>query len=490
MITKKNNNNCDCGCSRREFIGTSGTAALGLSAMPVANLFGSALEAPNIAGRQGANVKTVFLYPPSETFASEPDGWWSWPGKDYDAEGHQHLYSREIKKAGIKLNMNIDINNKSVASNDDAQKIVNELNTEKPDGLLLIMFYNRSISYADTILEAADKLGIPSVFYIGLGVKHGSIRKYQRPGIYFIQAMDDFEAIEAGMRMINTRKLLKQSVLLSFDNKEGRSEKVEPFFGITTRPILIDTYLKEFNSRSMDNRAKEFLKKVSKEAIKIDSRLSKESLENATKAYFALKNIIERENANAITMNCLRIGKTRPCIAFTVLNNNLIPAICENDIAASYGQMIGQLLTGRPGFQHNPAYETEKNHFFGSHCTCPTKIYGPDGEDMKYLLRPYLHTNDNTVAIQVFYKPQDPVTIIHYYSGKDPKLDVYSGIVIKSHQIPPGAGCTTNVEVQITNRENATAVQGHHNILFCGDFAKRFTDFAQLHKITMMEPLV
>jgi hypothetical protein len=491
MKSKKSINDSGCGYNRRQFIEVTGTATGGIIASPLLNLFSSEFEAPKLSIKKGAKVKTVFLYPPSKTFANDPNGWWSWPGIDYDAEGHQVQYSKELKRISSKLNMDISIKNKSVANNEDAQKILSELESEKPDGLLLIMFYNRSLRQADILLKAAEKLNIPSVFYIGLGVKHGSVRGYQRPGIYFIQAMDDFEAIESGMRMINTRKLLKQSVLLSFDYKEGRMESVEPFLGITVRPMLVDTYINEFNNMSIDKKADEFLKKITKEAIRLDKRLTEKAFKDATKAYFALKNLIEKENADAVAVNCLRIHEPRPCIAFTVLNNNLFPAICENDISAGYGQMIGQLLIGRPGFQGNPAYETEKNHYYHSHCTCPTKVYGPTGEEMKYLLRPYLHTNknDRTAAIQVFYKPEDPITMIHYYSEENPKLDVYSGKVVKSHEIPPAAGCTTNVEIEITNREDANTVQGHHNLLFIGDFAKQFINFAHLHKLQLMKPL-
>ena len=173
-----------------------------------------------------------------------------------------------------------------------------------------------------------------------------------------------------------------------------------------------------------------------------------------------------------------------------MFNNQLIPAICENDLDAAYGQMIGSLVSGRPGFQHNPAFDTEKNHYYASHCTTATKVYGPEGEDLKYLLTRYFHTNDGTGSIQVFYKPKEPVTMIHYYWREEPQLDVYSGIVVESHQMPPAGGCSTNVEIEITNRADASLVAGHHNLLFIGDFSRRFINFARLHKLKLMAPIV
>lgn len=488
MPNKEHKNNYYYDYNRREFLEVTGTVAAGIFASPITDFFTSAFGPPRLPEKQGAKIKTVFFYPPSETFSKSPDGWWSWPGNTYDAEGHQLQYTEEIRKINSKLNINGSINEKSVANIEDAQKIVREIESERPDGLLLIMFYNNSLSHVNVVLEAADKLNIPSIFYIGLGVKHGSIRSYQRPGIYFIQALDNFQAIEAGIRMINARKILKQSVLLRIDNYKDLKESVEPFLGITSRPILVDNYNKLFNNIKISKNTTEFITKLSKEAIEIRG-ISKESFEYASKAYYALKYLLESENADAVTMNCLRVGSGRPCIAFSMFNNQLIPAICENDIQAAYGQMMGQLITGRPAFQGNPAYETEKNHYYHSHCTCPTKVYGPDGIELKYLLTRYFHTNDGTCCIQVFWNPGDPVTMIHYYPGENPKLDVYSGIVVKSHQMPPAGGCATNVEIEITNRSSANLVTGHHNLLFNGDFTKHFINFAQLHKLQLMDPL-
>jgi len=117
--------------------------------------------------------------------------------------------------------------------------------------------------------------------------------------------------------------------------------------------------------------------------------------------------------------------------------------------------------------------DAEANHYYGSHCTCALKLYGPDGPDLPYLLRRFAHTREGSCAIQVFWKEGDPVTMVRYYPGKAPALDVYAGKVVKSHAIPPAGGCTTNVEVEITDRADACEVKSHHNLLFCGDFARR-----------------
>ena len=87
--------------------------------------------------------------------------------------------------------------------------------------------------------------------------------------------------------------------------------------------------------------------------------MTPEALENAARAHLRPQKLLADEQADGLTMNCLRRGMLKPCMSFATLNSQLIPAACENDLPAVYTQLLGQLLTGRPGFQHNPCYETE-----------------------------------------------------------------------------------------------------------------------------------
>ena len=476
---------CDCGCDRRDFLTAMGAAA-GSIAFASLNSSAQAAEAQDPAKKEGATVRAVFLYPSSQTFSANPDGWWSWPGNEFDAEGRQQEYTAALKGMEKKLGMKIVADNQPVATKEDAARVAGEIEADQPDGILLVMFYNRSLGNADILLQAAEKLGIPAVFFVGLGVKHGGVAQYRRPGVYFIQSLDNLDAIEYGMRMINTKKLMSQSRLLSITEAKEVREGVESFFGVKVRVIPFRQYAEQFEKIEINDQARKWIDTVSGGAKEIRG-VTQEAFENAARAHMALKTLLEVESADGVTMNCLRRGMLKPCMSFSTLNGELIPAACENDLAAVYGQLLGQLLTGRPGFQHNPCFETERNHYYASHCTCATKMYGPEGPDLPYLLRRFAHTNEGSCAIQVFWKPGDPVTMVHYYPGADPALDVYSGKVFKSHPMPPAGGCTTNVEIEISDRPDACMVRGHHNLIFCGDLARKFRLFAQLYRLRLVD---
>jgi len=234
-----------CSLNRRDFLAATGLTC-GMAALPWLKA-AVAQVAPPVRRKQGATVRAIFLYPPSETFSSKPNGWWSWPGNEFDAEGRQKKYMAALADMEKRLGMKIVAEKRSVANNADAQKVIRELEASRPDGLLVIMFYNNSLPQANLFIKAAQKLELPVVFYIGLGVKHGSIAAYRRPGIYLIQSLENLDAIEYGVRMINTRKHLSQSVLLSITEAKEPREGTEAFFGIKVRVIPFARYAERFH---------------------------------------------------------------------------------------------------------------------------------------------------------------------------------------------------------------------------------------------------
>ena len=184
----------------------------------------------------------------------------------------------------------------------DAERLVRELKADPPDGLLLVLFYNRSLQLADLLLQAAAEADLPTVFYIGLGVKHGSVAEYRRPGVYFIQSLDNMDAIEYGMRMIQARKLMRQSLLLSITEAKERREGIEKFFGMTVRVIPFREYAAEFERVTLGKEARDWIKRFTGGAQEI-RRVSRNAQDNAARAHFALKKLLADNGADGLTMS-------------------------------------------------------------------------------------------------------------------------------------------------------------------------------------------
>lgn len=472
------------GYSRRLFLKFTGMATGGLMLPACGGPEGDGHRTAPGAPKRPALIRVAFLYPPSANFTNDPDGWWSWPGNDFDAEGRHRAYAERLRQMEKRLGVRLSMDDPAIGDVAAATKLAEDIKTNRPDGLLLVMFYNRSLPLADALLAAAEQANVPAIFYIGLGVKHGPVSAYRRPGVYFIQSLENFDAIEYGLKMIAARVKASQTVLLSITDTRQPGESADPFLGTRIRVIPFERYAAEFRSGAVGAQERSLIRRLTRRAREVRA-VTPVALENATRAYGALNRLLVAERADGLAMNCLRRGMLKPCIGFSLLNAALIPAACEDDYPAMLGQMLGQLLTDRPGFQHNPCFDTEKNHYFASHCTCPVNMDGPT-DSFPYVLRRFAHTNEGSCSIQVFWKAGIPVTLIHYTPGKAPSLDVYAGEVVQSHDMPPAGGCTTNVGVKITDRDDACDVRGHHNVLFCGDHARKFRLFAQLYKISLV----
>ena len=157
------------------------------------------------------NIRTIFLYPPTQSFLEDPDAWGSWPGTDFDAEGRQAKFIGELRGMAQRLDLTIQMDDHPRWTHEHVQAAIEEIEGQKPDGVLIVQFYNNSTPQADRLIHAAEGAGIPVVYYVGLGVRHGHgtrFRPYRREGLRFIMSLDNFDAIEESLAMIKEGRTL------------------------------------------------------------------------------------------------------------------------------------------------------------------------------------------------------------------------------------------------------------------------------------------
>jgi hypothetical protein len=209
--------------------------------------------------------------------------------------------------------------------------------------------------------------------------------------------------------------------------------------------------------------------------------LKENAFMDGVRSHVAVQKLMERHEADAITIECLFLKHRKPCLSFAWNNGNLVPCGCENHLDPTLTLMLGASLFGRGGFQHNPEFDTEQNLYFASHCTCTTKLHGPKGREATYDLRPFFHQMPKTMALDVQWPAGEPTTLFKYQSGKN-VLDAWRGTVISSPTCPPAGGCATRVLVKLDGVADVCSVYaGPHPILYCGDFARHAKVFAQLY---------
>jgi L-fucose isomerase-like protein len=211
--------------------------------------------------------------------------------------------------------------------------------------------------------------------------------------------------------------------------------------------------------------------------------LSDDVFLDAVRAHSTVNQLLERHDADAITIECLFLKHRKPCLSFAMNNGALVPCGCENDLNATLTLMLGSSMFGRGGFQHNPEFDLEENRYMGAHCTCTPLLHGPKGKAQTYDLRPFFHQAPKTVAFDVQWPEKERVTMCKYH-GDEECIYAWAGESVVSPTCPPVGGCATRVLVKFDNMADVCQVYpGIHPIMYCGDWAKQLKVFAKLYDI-------
>ncbi len=467
---------------RRDFLTVLGAAGAVASGKGAA--FSALVASPQeTETKSPAKIYGAFVYPPTEQLDRE--GYYSWPGSSFDAEGRQQSYLARLQESEAKLGLQLWMAEDPIDQTEQADRFIAKVKQDPPDGLLLIPFKKGHWPHVTRIIE---ETGVPTVVLATMGVllvPH--VREiYRQPGVYMINSLDNLDAVAYGLRMLRTRKRMQQSCILNIQDAAREDTRV-PHLGTKVRTIPRSRFVAEFDklqdSAAAQRRADEYLRQC--EQILEPSR---QDVRDAAKTYFVLKALIEQEQADAMMMECLP-GLKRPhlhvppCMGFMDLRDEGIPAGCEADLDATLTMMLIQHLFDRPAFQHNPSVDTEKNLYFGAHCTCATRMHGIQGNGAAYVLRNHAEAGWGCVP-EVIFEPDQEITIAKYLvHAEQPSMILYTGKILYSPRDAHIGGCRTKMLTTINELDDICQLQGHHLCMCYGDWGVKMKAFNQLCRI-------
>ncbi len=447
--------------------------------------------APVYRAKQAARVRGAFFYPPAEVVLNgqcedgwAPHGWFTWPGNQFKPEEQQLSFLSGLERIAGGLNLELALDAAPIYTDAAIAAFVADIQSNPPDALLLFNFWN---SFSRKIFPILDAFPGPIILYHPLGANHQLPPERFRtdPRIQYIHSIEHFEALESGLRAVHARNLMAKSRVLRISGQVTQeTDEVEPFFNTAIHAVPAAHFNDLYDSLQETDAMREMAAAVRAEARAITD-LTDQSFLDAARAHTAVLEIMKRHEADAITIECLFLKHRKPCLSFAANNGRLIPCGCENDLNATLSMMLGAYLFDRPGFQHNPEFDTVENHYFASHCTCTPHLHGADQPPVPYDFRPFFHQMPKTPALDVQWPPEEPVTLFKYQAD-GPLLHAWEGKVLSSPACPPTGGCATRVLVEMRDVKDICDVYpGPHPVLFCGHFAKRVNTFAKLFQVNL-----
>ncbi|HUW59898.1 MAG TPA: hypothetical protein VMZ06_02740 [Candidatus Bathyarchaeia archaeon] len=434
---------------------------------------------------KAARVKVAFVYPPTSQLDKE--GYYSWPGSGFDAEGRQKQYTEQLRGLGKDLNIELDILEQNITDDAGAVAFGDSVKAAKPDAVLLILFKKGHWPQLKKVVEQA---GVPALVVAPLGILLVEMINELRlnPGVYLINSEAAMDGIATGLRMVRGAFWMKNSRLMDLAPEKADDKQV-PVIGTTLHTVPLERFYEAYK-RTTRNEAVQKLGRAYMGNAKGLVEPNEEDVLEAARCYFAMRDLIAAEQADALTMTCLPglqnpHKHVPPCMSFMTLRDQGFPAGCQSDLNSALTLMLVEYLFDRPGFMQNASMDTEANLYFGAHCTCPAYMGGRGSKPEPYILRSHAEAGWGCVP-RVLLKEGQRVTMALYKSGDKPGMIVYAGEIVRCPEIPPVGGCRTNALIRFDGVKDACTVKGMHQIVFYGDYAEPLRDFCQLYGIPVV----
>ena len=355
-------------------------------------------------------------------------------------------------------------------------------------GILVIHLTLGTGSLIESLLELNVPVTIFTMPYSGH--EWHIVAGWQRQGrLIDVVPSSRYEDIALAVRPFLAIQRLRQSRILHISQGEAQPEytsTIKDKFGTEIISLRLPDLQKAFDEADRGE-AQADANRWMREAKRIVEPTKDEILKGSL-MYVAMKNLLARHRAVAITMNCLGMGLIDrgmgyPCLGFVRLNNALLAGVCEADLKSAMTQLIFTYLVGRTGFVTDPVFDLSNDTIIHAHCVAATQMEGPDKPAAAYHIRSHLEDNKG-VSLQVKMPVGQKISMARLI-GADIML-FSTGDAVDSPFVE--RGCRSKLSVRVANPthflENWSC--GLHRVIFYGDHTRDISRFCRFMKIRLL----
>ncbi|MEN6609144.1 MAG: hypothetical protein ABFD60_17985 [Bryobacteraceae bacterium] len=343
---------------------------------------------------------------------------------------------------------------------------------ESVDGVLVIDL----TSGIGPLLQQLHTVDVPMLLFARpySGWAYVDFAKWRQQGKRVeLVASSEFGDLDLYMRVFETIHHLKRTKILVAAPGDGGRATAEAFtkqFGTSFQFISYQDIQAAYNAADVAQ-AKKDAEEFARRAVRVVEP-SPQDITNAMRLYYGIKSILEREKANAITIDCLggfRRGElpAYPCVTWSRLNDEGFYGVCEADLPATMTQILLTAFSGKPAFVSDPVFDTSRSELLHAHCVSATAINGIGGASMPYVVRSHMEDNKG-VSLQVLVPVGEAVTVAKFSGAK--KLLVSAGQV--TGNVDADRGCRTKFRTRVAGVRNMLQNYsgGLHRVVVWGDY--------------------
>jgi len=324
-----------------------------------------------------------------------------------------------------------------------------------------------------------DSLNVPALFFSRPYATHAwsSIAALRKAGKKVdVIATSSYGDLDPYMRLFRTvRHLRKSKVLVGVASPAARQEQADAYsrhFGTSFRFLNGAEFHNAFNAVDKE-KARGETDLFVRGALRVVEP-SREEIFNGVRFYLGLKEMLLKQKANAVTIDCFGTLAADtlpgyPCIAWSKFNDAGLYGVCEGDLASTMTQMLVTSYAGVPGFVSDPVFDTSRNEVIHAHCVSATKLKGPDGPASPYIVRNHLETNEGAV-LQVLMPSDETITVARF-NGPTQMLISTAEV---TGPVDSDRGCRSQIRTRVPGAGKwlQDFGAGLHRVIFYGDHVK------------------
>ena len=387
------------------------------------------------------------------------------------------------------------------------------------DGLLIILLTSEFAALGPDIFKILDS-GLPAIVYSSPFSTYwnGSGRLvFERRKAVVVETEEVKDLLPAlrALKAVCLLKKMKALIIKDFDYDPSRvdprmaeprwmgpehREMIRRTFGASLVFASFSELLDAYNSVSQEDGDKIAEERASKA---LEVKVSMDDLKKAARMYLAIKKLMEKYNANAVSVACLEairqdVLPIAPCLALSMLNDEGIPASCEADVESLIMLAIVHYLTDRAGFQGDPVVDQASNSLLVAHCTAATKLNGYSESSLPFSLVTHTETWRN-VGVKTYMPEDGEATIVGLLTlilslstawpivmsgAKSIGYILYadSALLSKNPYVKSERGCRTKIalKLKVPLEEFSDNFYGHHRVIVTGDWKRELYMVARL----------
>jgi hypothetical protein len=368
------------------------------------------------------------------------------------------------------------------------------------DGVLLFHLSGHGGGAPKAAMDRIIDVGLPTAVFSQPFSGHGWMYfpQWQKAGKKVILLpSSDWGRIDQVVKLMRVAPHLRQTRIIVVRGPQGTAaacsaEKIKERLGAELIPITVEETVKAHQAVDIKAAEAEAEKYWLSKAKRIVEPSRKEII-NSARFYLAMKDLMIKNRAQAVTSSNCMGGPAKGCLTFSKLNDLGLVGACEGDMDSTLTMLMFSYAFGVPGFITDPVFDTSENALIHFHCTSATKMDGPTGKRLPFTIRTQ-SDSERGVSLDVENRIGQMVTCAKYIN-----LDTMLISTGKIYKITHDElGCRTQFWTEVADARKmyhnwgADILKGGvmallHRAVFYGDHMRDIRDLGVLMGFNVVE---